>query len=36
MLITDHIPFTEYQRAYQIIDEQKDKAMKVIIVMDEE
>ena len=36
LLITDHIPFTEYQRAYQIIDEQKDKAMKVIIVMDEE
>jgi L-iditol 2-dehydrogenase len=35
-LITDHVPFKEYQRAYQIIDEQKDKAMKVIIVMDEE
>lgn len=34
-LITDHIPFLEYQRAYQIIDEQKDKAMKVIIVMDD-
>ena len=34
-LITDHVPFKEYQRAYQIIDEQKDKAMKVIIVMDE-
>ncbi|HHW49166.1 MAG TPA: alcohol dehydrogenase catalytic domain-containing protein [Clostridiaceae bacterium] len=35
-LITNHVPFKEYQRAYQIIDEQKDKAMKVIIVMDEE
>lgn len=35
LLITDHVPFSEYKRAYQIIDEQKDKAMKVIIVMDE-
>jgi len=35
-LITDHVPFKAYQSAYQIIDEQKDKAMKVIIVMDEE
>lgn len=34
-LITDHVPFKEYIRAYQIVDEQKDKAMKVIIVMDE-
>ena len=35
-LITDHVPFNEYQKAYQMIDEQKDKAMKVIVVMDEE
>jgi len=35
-LITDHVPFKEYQRAYQIIGEQKDKAMKVIIVMDDD
>jgi L-iditol 2-dehydrogenase len=35
-LITDHVPFKEYKKAYQLIDEQKDKAMKVIIVMDEE
>lgn len=34
-LITDHVPFREYKRAYDLIDEQKDKAMKVIIVMDE-
>ncbi len=35
-LITDHVPFSEYTRAYHIIEEQKDKAMKVIIVMDED
>lgn len=35
-LITDHVPFKEYKKAYQIIEEQKDKAMKVIIVMGEE
>lgn len=34
-LITDHVPFREYTSAYKLIDEQKDKAMKVIIVMDE-
>lgn len=34
-LITDHVPFKEYARAYDIIDQQKDKAMKVIVVMDE-
>lgn len=33
-LITDHVPFEEYPLAYKIIDEQKDKAMKVIIDMD--
>jgi L-iditol 2-dehydrogenase len=33
-LITDHVPFGDYARAYKIIDEQKDKAMKVIIDMD--
>ncbi len=32
-LITHHVPFGEYERAYAIIDEQKDKAMKVIIDM---
>lgn len=32
-LITDHIPFMEYEKAYRLIDEQKDKAMKVIIDM---
>lgn len=33
-LITHHVLFQEYKRAYEIIDEQKDKAMKVIIDMD--
>ena len=33
-LITDHVDFDEYERAYTIIDEQMDKAMKVMIVMD--
>jgi len=33
-LITDHVPFDEYARAYKLIDEQKDKAMKVIIDME--
>lgn len=33
-LITDHIPFLEYAKAYKLIDEQKDKAMKVIIDME--
>ena len=35
-LITNHVPFKEYQRAYQIVEEQKDKATKVIIVMEED
>jgi len=35
-LITDHIDFDEYKKAYDLIDQQKDKAMKVIIVMDKE
>ena len=34
-LITDHIPFREYDRAYRLIDEQKDRAMKVIIDMEQ-
>lgn len=33
-LITNHVPFLEYEKAYQLIDEQKDKSMKVIIDMD--
>jgi len=34
-LITHHVPFAEYAKAYEIIDRQKDKVMKVIIDMDE-
>jgi L-iditol 2-dehydrogenase len=34
-LITDHVPFDDYLRAYKVIDEQKDKAMKVIVVFDD-
>jgi L-iditol 2-dehydrogenase/threonine 3-dehydrogenase len=30
-LVTKHFPFEEYQQAYQYIEEQKDKTMKVII-----
>ena len=33
-LITHRVPFLEYEKAYQIIDEQKDKSMKVIIDME--
>ncbi|EPR10349.1 zinc-dependent alcohol dehydrogenase [Ruminiclostridium papyrosolvens] len=33
-LITHRVPFSEYEKAYKIIDEQKDKAMKVLIEMD--
>jgi L-iditol 2-dehydrogenase len=33
-LITDRVAFKEYSKAYQIIDEQKDKSMKVIIEME--
>ena len=33
-LITDHVPFSRYLDAYKLIDEQKDKAMKVIIDME--
>ncbi len=35
-LITNHIPFNQYKKAYDLIDQQKDRAMKVIIVMDQE
>jgi L-iditol 2-dehydrogenase len=34
-LITHHVPFREYAKAYQIIDTCRDTAMKVIIDMDE-
>lgn len=34
-LITHHIPFSEYEEAYRLIDREKDKAMKVIIDMGE-
>lgn len=34
-LITHHFSFDEYKKAYDVIDEEKDKAMKVIIIMDE-
>ena len=30
-LITHHIPFDDYEKAYRLIDQEKDKAMKVII-----
>ena len=30
-LITHHIPFDDYEEAYRLIDQEKDKAMKVII-----
>lgn len=33
-LITHHVPFTDYASAYKIIEEQKDKAMKVMIEME--
>lgn len=34
-LITHHVPFSKYPEAYKLIEEQKDKAMKVIIDMGE-
>ncbi|MCI8402651.1 MAG: alcohol dehydrogenase catalytic domain-containing protein [Lachnospiraceae bacterium] len=33
ILITHHVPFTCYEDAYRLIEEQKDKAMKVMIDM---
>jgi len=33
-LITHHVPFSDYERAYRLIEEQKDRAMKVIIDME--
>lgn len=33
-LITDHVPFLQYADAYKLIDEHKDRAMKVIIDME--
>lgn len=35
-LITNHFSFEDYKKAYDLIDQQKDKAMKVIIIMDPE
>lgn len=35
-LITHYFDFDDYKQAYDVIDQQKDKAMKVIIVMDKE
>ena len=32
-LVTHHVPFSKYPDAYRLIEEQKDKAMKVIIDM---
>ena len=32
-LVTHHVPFGKYAEAYRLIDEQRDKAMKVIIDM---
>ena len=32
-LITHHIPFDHYEDAYRLIEQEKDKAMKVIIDM---
>ena len=34
-LITDHVPFREYPKAYEMIDMLSDKTMKIMIVMDE-
>ncbi|MGF7089165.1 L-iditol 2-dehydrogenase [Kroppenstedtia sanguinis] len=33
-LITDRVPFEDYAKAYSIIDEEKDRVMKVIIEME--
>ena len=33
-LITHRVKFTDYAAAYKLIDEQKDKAMKVMVDMD--
>ena len=33
-LITHHIPFSQYEEAYHLIDRERDKAMKVMIDMD--
>lgn len=34
-LITHRVKFMEYPKAYQIVDEEKDKAMKILILFDE-
>ena len=33
-LITHRVPFSDYAGAYKLIEEQKDKAMKVMIEME--
>lgn len=33
-LITHRVPFSQYEQAYRIIEEEKDKAMKVMILME--
>jgi len=33
-LITNHVPFDDFMRAYSIADEQKDKVMKIMVIMD--
>ena len=33
-LITHRVPFSDYASAYRLIEEQKDKAMKVLIDME--
>ncbi|MDD3919615.1 MAG: alcohol dehydrogenase, partial [Eubacteriales bacterium] len=33
-LITHRVPFSEYASAYRLIEEQKDRAMKVLIDME--
>ena len=35
ILITHHVPFSEYEEAYRLIDRERDKAMKVMIDMGE-
>ncbi len=34
-LITHYVPFSDYASAYRLIDQARDKAMKVIINMEE-
>lgn len=34
LLITHRVPFSDYESAYKLIEEQKDRAMKVLIDME--